>query len=518
MRWPWFNRAPAPAPAFRLVPKLAGPEPIRPARVTAEAVAASRIKRGIAHDAANPFEPAKPPPGVVPSGRPVMAMDDALGSPLSWASGCVGGLYEEGLSFLGYPYLAELAQRPEYRQVSETIARHMTRNWIKLKSKSGKDDSDKIAQIIDAMGRYGVQQAFYKLAEQDGFFGRAHLYLDFGDTNAVELTKTIGDGCDDISRAKVKKGSLKAVRCVEAVWCYPSRYDSTNPLSPDWYNPSAWYVMGREIHASRLLKFVGRDVPDLLKPSYSFGGLSLSQMVKPSVDNWLRTRQSVSDIVSAFSVFVLYTNVTASLAANGDDLFSRAELFNNYRDNSGLLMVDKTNEDFKNVSAPLGTLDQLQAQSQEQRASISGIPIVELLGIQPAGLNASSEGEIKTFEGRIHAAQERFRPQLTAVLGFVQLSEFGEVDPDITFEFNPLWTLDEKELREKQLAEAQTDQILVDSGLISVEEARGALAADPDSRYAGIDVDDVPDPPAPDGEGDEPPEPKKAREDDGGAD
>ena len=58
------------------------------------------------------------------------------------------------------------------------------------------------------------------------------------------------------------------------------------------------------------------------------------------------------------------------------------------------------------MSAPLGTLDALQAQSQEQLASVSGIPLVELLGITPAGLNASSEGELKAYYGRIHDDQE----------------------------------------------------------------------------------------------------------------
>jgi phage-related protein (TIGR01555 family) len=492
--WPW-NRPPAAPPTVRAEPVF--PAPAKKRRmVSREAVAVSRIKPATA----NAFQAAEPPPGVVPAGTKI-AMDDAYSSPMGWASATLAsGAYQDGICFLGYPYLAQIAQRPEYRQVSETIARHMTRNWIKLKSKSGKDDSEKLGQIEDAMKRLGVQQAFCKIAEQDGFFGRGHLYLDFGNSDdRPEMVKPIGDGWDKTSQAKVTTGSLKAVRPVEAVWCFPSRYNSTDPLSPDWYNPASWFVMGKEIHRSRLLTFIGRGVPDLLKPAYSFGGLSLSQMCKPSVDNWLRTRQSVSDIISAFSVFVLLTDVTDSLAAQGDELYSRAEVFNNLRDNSGLLLVDKETEDFKNVSAPLGTLDQLQAQAQEQRASISGIPIVELLGIQPAGLNASSEGEMQTFEGRIHAMQEHlFRAHLRTVLGFVMLSEFGAVDEDIDFDFNPLWTPTEKELREKELAEAQADQIRVDTGIISAQEARGALASDPDSRYAGIDVDDVPIPPGED--------------------
>jgi hypothetical protein len=48
--------------------------------------------------------------------------------------------------------------------------------------------------------------------------------------------------------------------------------------------------MSREVHRSRLLTFIGRELPDILKPAYAFGGLSMSQMLKPYVDNRLRSR------------------------------------------------------------------------------------------------------------------------------------------------------------------------------------------------------------------------------------
>ncbi|WP_234007991.1 anti-CBASS protein Acb1 family protein, partial [Cronobacter malonaticus] len=37
-------------------------------------------------------------------------------------------------SFPGYPYLATLAQKPEYRKMVGTIAEEMTRKWVKLKT------------------------------------------------------------------------------------------------------------------------------------------------------------------------------------------------------------------------------------------------------------------------------------------------------------------------------------------------------------------------------------------------
>lgn len=65
-----------------------------------------------------------------------MAMDSDLVASMQYGTDCwlsggdFGGLSAEGLMFLGYPYLSELAQRPEYRIISETIADDATRRWI----------------------------------------------------------------------------------------------------------------------------------------------------------------------------------------------------------------------------------------------------------------------------------------------------------------------------------------------------------------------------------------------------
>lgn len=440
------------------------------------------------------FTPAEPAPGVVPKGHE-LAMDSSIVDVAAWGGlGLYASGISQGLTFLGYPLLAEMAQRPEFRRISEVMSTEMTRKWIKLHGKGDKDKTKQIAELSDEMKRLNVQGAFRELAEQDGFFGRAHLYLDLGSTDKRDELKTpIGDGRNKISQAKVKKGDLKRIKTVEAVWCYPANYNANDPLKPDWYKPTSWFVMGKELHASRLLTFVGREVPDMLKPAFSFGGLSLSQMAKPYVDNWLRTRQSVSDLVSNFSVSGIKTNMAATLQAGGEEMFKRLDLFNALRDNSGAMMLDKDTEEWFNVTTPLTTLDTLQAQSQEHIASVCGIPLIKLLGIAPAGLNASSDGEIRVFYDWIAAYQEQFfTSNLTRVLGFIQLSLWGKVDEDITFTFEPLWSLDAKALAEVRKLEAETGQILIDGGVISTEEERGRIAHDPETLYAGLDPADVP--------------------------
>ena len=480
------------------------PEPPKRAQITDTVILRARQRPGKPTPLIHPFVAANHPPSVFPEGNGTLAMDSAITTSLNWAAQQVAlGAFEEGLQFLGYPYLAELAQRPEYRRISETIAAEMTRKWIRVQSTGDGDDdkADKIKKIEAELKRLHVRDAFRKVAAQDGFFGRGHLYLDLGTGEERDELKTpIGDGWDKASAAKVTKARpLLAVKAIEAVWCYPTNYNSNDPLRDDWYKPQHWFVQGKEIHASRLLTFIGREVSDLLKPAYSFGGLALSQMAKPYVDNWLRTRQSVADIIQAFSVFVLKTNMGMTLQGGGEEFFRRLDLFTLNRDNRGVMVVDKDTEDFENVAAPLGTLDMLQAQTQEHMAAVSGIPLVKLLGIQPAGLNADSEGVLRSFYDWITGYQESlFTDNLHRVLGFVQLSLFGRIDPEIGFAWEPLVELDEAEEATVRKTEAETDIALIDAGVLAPLESRKRLAADPDSPYASLDVDDLPEVEEPD--------------------
>lgn len=503
-------RIPAEQLVFNIIAKQAAPAAPRRARaakeakpafpampkITARMLARANERPGISFDHRRAFTLAQPMPGVVPKNHK-MAMDDAAwGAITTWATAGVGGgiAFAEGYSFLGYPYLSELAQIPEYRLISEVIATEMTRKFIAIKSQSEDDDkADKIRELEEEFERLGVRETFRLLAEQDGFFGRAHLYIDTGDSkNKEELKKPLGDG-NKFTEKKVKKGFLRGIKPVEPVWSYPAYYNANNPFADNWYKPDQWFVMATQVHAQRFLTFVGREVPDLLKPAFSFGGLSLSQMAKPYVDNWLQTRQSVNDIIQAFSVMVLKTDMSTLLQGNSDGLYERADLFNKTRDNRGLMMLDKNNEDFANVSAPLSGLDKLQAQAQEHMASVSRIPLVKLTGISPSGLNASSEGEIRVFYDTIHAYQEKFfTPHLTTVFKLAQINIWGKVDPDLIFEYEPLWELDEQQVVEMQATKAKTHQTYVEMGATDGYEVRQSLVDDPNSPYENIDPDDVP--------------------------
>lgn len=455
------------------------------------------------------FKPYQPAPGVLPEGhQPAkFAMDSAVPaiSAVAWAGqNYVSAGWFQGMAFLGYPVLAEMSQRPEYRKMSERLATEMVRKWIRLTS-TGDDPNttERIKKINERLIELKLREACGELAMKDGFFGRAHLYLDTGDTDdPAELLKPIGNGRNEISKGKVSpKKPLERLTTVEASWCYPASYNAADPLKPNWLRPQTWFAMGKEVHRSRLLPFIGREVPDLMKPAYAFGGLSLTQMAQPYVDNWISTRDHINRLIANFSKNGIKTDMQQQLspdgsANDGTDLFSRIDLYTALSDNNGLMVLNKETEEFFQFNTPLGTLDALQSQAMEQMCLPSGMPVVIFFGQTPQGLNASSDGELRTYEQWVEAYQKHFYgDKIQRVIDFVQLSEFGNVDPSIGYQWEPLHSLTEKELAEVGKIKTDTAVAYIGAGVIDPIEVRRNLKADPSSGYNGIDAEDVPEGP-----------------------
>src|SRR3954469_10528487 len=197
---------------------------------------------------------------------------------------------------------------------------------------------------------------------------------------------------------------------------------------------------------------------------------------------------------------VLKTEMSDILQDGGAQaLWDRIDLFNSLRDNRGTMALDKNREDLVNVTTPLGTLDALQAQAQEQMAAVSHTPLIVLLGITPSGLNASSDGELQVWASWVRSMQEHlFDGPLDRVIKCIQIDLWGETDSDIGFDYEPLRELSDAELAAAQKQEADTHAVYVNAGVIAPEEVRKALAEDEGSPYAGVDLSGPPpDPPMP---------------------
>lgn len=431
-------------------------------------------------------------PAKAPSGEGLkIAMDrgyeepaafDGATAPAAWGFGDSGRV-GPGLAFLGFPYLAELAQITEYRTPVESLSTEMTRTWLRLKNKGDESKADKITKLEERFEQLKIRDLFREAALKTEQFGRAHLYVSIkGQNDAINR---------QLPLTEVQKDSLIGFRCIEPYWLTPYSWNSTEPERPDFYRPQSWYVLGRKTHHTRLLTFIFREVPDLLKPAYDFAGISMTQLMMPYVQRWMRTAKSVNDLINIFSIVTLATNLAQALNLPVDDpksLVKRVQGFTALRDNRGMMIVDKNTEDLKLQNVPLGSLDKLQAQAQEHMATPGRMPLIKFFGITPTGLNASADGEFQSWYDYVRALQRLgFDAHVERVLAIVQMDMFGSVDPDITHEWLPLYEPTPKEIAENRKADTDRDVSLVQNSIVAAEEVRDKLKKDPTSGYDGLE-------------------------------
>lgn len=478
LKW-WKNPEPAQSTAIR--PEL-NPEPQSPgcSEYTVSLLAETPMKE-------NPFVAMDTAKGVIPSNAGY-AMDAAVIGfhDLQYAEPNLPNSRP-----MSYGTLSLLSFDALIRKGIEALADAMTRRWIDLQH-TGEENPEKLKALTDALEQFKVQKKFREAASKQGFFGGCFLFIDMGDdTDTPEGSAEVKTPLM-IDKRKIRKGSFKGLQIVEPWVCAPFYKNTTNPLKNDYYEAELWFVMGKQVHRSRLLRFVQNEVPQQLKPAFFGFGIAQAQLVLDYVEKFFTTRSSIVDLVDKFSVSILKTNMgqvlsgTNTTAAAGS-LKNRMDLFNSTRHNRRMMALDMDREDYMQVNTPLTGLSDILTKNLEFVAAAFAMPATELTGISPSGFQATGENEKRSWYDRVKAMQEKmFSDPLRSVIDIIQLSEFGEVDTDITFTFLSLQEMTDTEKADIQTKKATTGSSLIMAGVITPEEERSRLRDDPESGYSGL--------------------------------
>ena len=377
-------------------------------------------------------------------------------------------------SFVGYGVLQQIAQQGLIRACVQTIADDLSRKWIKL---TGCDDSDKLEKLTNLLKDYHIQDLFHKAVTTTGYMGGAFIFVDTGEDD-LTLPLAVNDLSAEL---KGKDASVKFI-VVDPVNVSPIDYNCIDPLRDDYMRPRIWQVLGRRVHASRLITFIENQPPILLKPNYNFLGIPQAQILWDYVIHFNDCRASTARLLNKISLLVVQTDMDAVLSdPQGLDLFdAKMEFLERYRNNDSVFVCDRDSESVMNVQTTIAGCTDVVRQALELVACINRTPAVKLLGISPSGFNATGESDLKNYYDYIASKQELYREQIQTILKIIQLVHFGEIDPAITFEFEPL----NEENKASQAMTAQTKigalTQLVDRQAMSAEELREAVRQDQD--------------------------------------
>lgn len=398
--------------------------------------------------------------------------------------------------FPGFGELALLSQNGIIQNIIQTIADETFKNGIQIisidENESGKELANKkIKRLEQLMTELSFQDTAKALVRKTMTYGGAFLYPKLkGDDNERDKELLINS-------SKIKVGDLKYFKILEPVDCYPVNYNASDPFAYNYYNPQEWNALGQTTHNTRMMHFTYNNVDRLLLPTYQFQGISMIQLVLPYLTNFESIRNAINGIINRYNLNVIKTNMTALVNYDeSSDPFQdtqtfedRMSYFNQLRDNYGILALDMATEEFQQFTMSLTGLDKLYSQALEIVCAICRIPATKLLGIAPQGFNATGEHEMNNFYDFIRNVQMAFNPIIKKSMDIMQLSEFGEIDPALSFKWNELEAINDLERAQVQHHKAQAFTAYKQEGIVTATEIRQTLAKDPDSEFLGMEIE-----------------------------
>ena len=393
-------------------------------------------------------------------------------------------------SFIGYGALQQIAQNGMIRACVQTVADDITREWIEVKGGDGTPQED-VCRLEDLLeSKYHLKELFHSVAATVGYMGGAFIFIDTGaEGEDLSLPLRISS-----LSAEMSEGMALRFTLVDPVNVTPGDYNASNPLRPDYMQPKWWWVLGQKVYASRLIPVFDNPPPLLLRPSYNFLGIPQAQILWDYVLHWNECRIYTANLLKKVSLLVFKTDVTGALSTAGgvQAIDTKMQMLGRYRDNDSVAVCDKTDEDIANVQTSIAGCTDIVRQSLEMIAAINRTPAVKLLGISPSGFNATGESDLKNYYDHIRTKQETLRPAVEQCLKAIEIAETGKIDPSITFDFRLLGTDNDSAKAMNAQTRINTLGAALDRQVISPEEMRQAVKADPDM---GLDFisDEMPD-------------------------
>lgn len=223
----------------------------------------------------------------------------------------------------------------------------------------------------------------------------------------------------------------------------------------EWYGrPKLYQITSRggqplSIHPSRLVVFAGNEPADEeLDGAYQGWGDSVLQSSLDAIKQADSTAANIASLVFEAKVDVIRVPDFMTGLANEEyrqRIIERYTLANMSKGINGTLMLDKE-EEYETKQASFATLPDVMDRFLQIVSGAADIPATRLLGQSPAGMNATGESDLRNYYDRLSAAQElEMEPALRPLDECLIRSALGARDPDIHYNWAPLWGMSEKE-------------------------------------------------------------------------
>ncbi len=397
-------------------------------------------------------------------------------------------------SFIGYQACALIAQHWLINRCCSLKGRDATRNGFDISFNEGVDVDPAIHSKIETLDkRFNLKKALTKADKFKNVFGISHTLFVVDSPDPDYYEKPFNpDG--------ITAGSYKGMKHVDPYWVTPLLTSDAveNPDSMEFYEPTYWVISGKKYHKSHFAILRGPEVSDILKPSYLYGGLPLTQLILERVYGAERTANEAPMLALTKRLVVRYMEDLESISNNPAGFEQFLSALSEWRDNYGVYVESNENK-IEQQDTSLADFDTVVMTQYQIVAGIAGIPSTKLMGTSPKGFQSTGEHEVKTYHEELESIQENdLEPIVNKHHVCLMRSHIAHQLPDrkplfVSIVWKPLAVLSDKEQAETNELKSRTAKTYQDSGAIDEYDIRDGLIADENSGFSGIESVERPD-------------------------
>ncbi len=343
------------------------------------------------------------------------------------------------------------------------------------------DLEDELAEQCAALG---VQEAFLEGQVLGRHYGGAAVFVGADDGRRPD---------QPLDETKIR--SVDFLHVLDRYSLWPNTF-YVDPKSPKFGKPETYRVFrpissgiaqvvaanpqDDVIHETRLILFPGARTT-IRRRVANFGwDDSVLQRVHPVLMqfglSWTAATHLLSD--ASQGVYKVKNLLDMIAGNNKDELMTRMAIVDETRSTARMLLADADTESFERTHTPFGGIPEMLDRVVQRLAAAARIPVTVLMGMSPAGMNATGESDMRQWYDKIRTQQANVAAPRLKRLVTLLLAARGKTDLSVEIKFRPLWQPTALEEADRRLAIAQTDDIYHTMGALLEEEIR-------ESRWGG---------------------------------
>lgn len=385
-------------------------------------------------------------------------------------------------SFIGHQMCAILAQHWLVDKACSQSVQDAVRNGWETKADVGHEISDEQrAQIDDFDIKMNLSSNLVEAGRFCNVFGiRIVIFLVDSEDKQYYTKPFNPDG--------IRPGSYKGMSQVDPYWMTPllTNDSMNNPAGQHFYEPDYWVINGTKYHRSHLFIMRGPQPADILKPTYIFGGVPLTQRIYERVYAAERTANEAPLLAMNKRTTVLKTD-TEAVMANENNFVQKLLKWIRWRDNHGVKVID-TEEEMNQMDTSLADLDSVIMNQYQLVAAIARTPSTKLLGTSPKGFNATGEFETVSYHEFLESIQDDLQPMIDR--HYLCLSRSLGLGFGLNVIWEPVDSMTAMQRAEINSKIVQDGVSLVNAGAISPDNLHDRLARDKDSGWNDLNMAD----------------------------